>query len=439
MGSHSEKEYVEKTACKFDGTMLGANLVEATPGASASFLFNCKNPYILDPMTYAFGAYVDPSTDTVRYDLDWIKSEQKIRGSNGKTKRDFKSSYTKLAAAFGPPFSTAIKRGSAVTAADFGTNADVENVCRTVLDYQMARVQRELDSDPETHPFARDAKPPAFLLAPYFYVEPHNSKSWVELNSRLAAASMNLKAHVPVHLVVCCHRGLLSEDSLRVAVLEYVKASRADGVWLWISRFDEHMATATELGNLRTLVSEIADSSPVYNMHGGFYSLALSKFGMSGIAHGIGYGEQKDVVPIIGQSTPTVQYYVRPLHAKFSVAEITRCFSTLGIKDASSFHAKICDCVICKGVIKNNLDAFAQFGEIHYSTPSSKRPAQTPAAAKRCRFHFLLNRAVERDAVNHSDIANIRKGLDDAFESWKYTVLGRNQLGFLKTWSDSLS
>src|ERR1700683_755429 len=95
-GSHSEKEYVEKTAPKFDGTILGANLVEASPGASASFLFTRKNCYLIDPMTYAFGAYVDPDTATVRFDLDWIKSEQKIRGSNGKTKREFKSSYVKL-------------------------------------------------------------------------------------------------------------------------------------------------------------------------------------------------------------------------------------------------------------------------------------------------------------------------------------------------------
>jgi hypothetical protein len=175
-------------------------------------------------------------------------------------------------------------------------------------------------------------------------------------------------------------------------------------------------------------------------MHGGFYSLVLNKFGMSGIAHGIGYGEQKDVVPIIGQSTPTVQYYVRPLHAKFSVAEITRSFSALGITDAASFYRKICDCVICKGIIKNDLNAFAQFGEIHYSTPTSKRPAQTPAAAKRCRFHFLLNRVVERDIVNHSDITSIRQALGDALKAWQQTMLGRrNQLEFLKLWSDSLA
>ncbi|MDR3725269.1 MAG: hypothetical protein P4K83_12400 [Terracidiphilus sp.] len=440
MGSHSEKEYVEKTAAKFDGTILGANLVEATPGASASFLASHMNCYAIDPMTYAFGAYVDPETATVRYDLDWIKSDQKIRGSNGKTKRDFKSSYAKLADAFGPPFSTAIERGKAVTADDFKNETDLENICRSVLDYQMYRVRRELESDEEAKTFADDTPPPAFLYAPYFYIEPNNTDAWIGLNSRLAATAMRLKTTVPVHVVVCCHREILSDDRLRAAILQYVKACGADGVWLWISRFDEHTAKPYELANLRNFVAGIAETSAVYNMHGGFYSLALSHYGMSGIAHGIGYGEQKDVVPIIGQSTPTVQYYVRPLHAKFSVPEITRCFSVLGIKDAADFYEKICDCVICKGVIKDDLGAFAQFGEIHFSTPTSKRAAQTPAAAKRCRFHFLFNRALERDAVNQSDIASLRQALTDSLQSWEQTVLGRrNQLDFLKTWSDTLA
>lgn len=107
LGSHSEKEYVEKTIKQFDGVMVGANLLQATPGATASLLFKlnkqARRPYYVDPMTYAFGAYVDPETGRVRTDLDWIKSDQKVRGKKGHIKRDFKSSYRKLADAFGVP------------------------------------------------------------------------------------------------------------------------------------------------------------------------------------------------------------------------------------------------------------------------------------------------------------------------------------------------
>ncbi len=114
MGSHSEKEYIEKTLKQFDGVMVGANLLQISPGATASLLFklnkSCKRPYYVDPMTYAFGQYIDPETGRVRDDLDWIKSDQKVPGKKGSTERRFKSSYRKLADYFGKPFSTALDR-----------------------------------------------------------------------------------------------------------------------------------------------------------------------------------------------------------------------------------------------------------------------------------------------------------------------------------------
>src|ERR1017187_4427825 len=103
--------------------MVGANLLQATPGATASLLFKlnkqAERPYYVDPMTYAFGTYIDPDTGRVRSDLDWIKSDQKIKGQKGKFRRDFKSSYRKLAETFGVPFSNAVDRSKAIEPVDF--------------------------------------------------------------------------------------------------------------------------------------------------------------------------------------------------------------------------------------------------------------------------------------------------------------------------------
>jgi hypothetical protein len=214
-------------------------------------------------------------------------------------------------------------------------------------------------------------------------------------------------------------------------------ASKPAGVWLWFSRFDERLATKEQLIALRWWVEKLSPEMAVFNLHGGYFSMALSKVGMSGIAHGIGYGEQKDVVPVIGQSTPTVQYYVRSLHGKYSVALITRCFSSLGIKTRADFLAKICDCVICQGIVGNDLSGFAQFGEIRYSTPSSKRAAQTPAAAKRCRFHFLLNRIKERDQIKKLSLAEIAAECTAAHATWSKTLVSRGS-DHLQTWAEVL-
>lgn len=442
LGSHSEKEYVEKTVNQFDGVIVGANLLEASPGATASLLLKLSNqskrPYFVDPMTYAFGAYIDPDTGKVRSDLDWIKSDQKLKGGKkGEIKRLFKSSYRKLAEEFGSPFTDALGRNSAVGSADFPNDPALREVCSRVLDYQAGRLRRVFDEDPETAAFAPDLPAPAALFAPYFYIEKSQATSWIELNRRLHLAATDVRKDIPVHVILCSHKGLLTDEKLAPVVIQNLLACHPAGVWLWFSRFDEHGASRKELAALRSWVEQLAPQTKVYNMHGGFFSLALSRVGMSGIAHGVGYGEQKDVVPVIGQSTPTIQYYVRSLHDKSSVVQITRSFSALGINDPDEFYNKVCDCVICQGIIGKNLKGFAQFGEIHRSTPTAKRMSQTPEAAKRCRFHFLLNRLRERDYVNKLDLPSIIKDLNSSATEWSKTPLTADAL-HLTNWATML-
>jgi hypothetical protein len=383
-------------------------------------------------------AYRDPDTGKVRNDLDWIKSDQKVRGGKkGQTKRDFKSSYRKLADSFGVPFSSALDRGTAINFADFSTSQIIQDACESILRFQAERLRQVFLDDPETAKFANDLPLPAALFAPYFYIESSGSKKWIELNHRMASSSTNLDLGIPIHVVVCGHIDLLTDGAQSSEVVQSLIACKPAGVWLWFSRFDERLATRDQLSALRWWVEALSPKMSVFNMHGGYFSMALSKVGMSGIAHGVGYGEQKDVVPVIGQSTPTVQYYVRSLHGKYSVPLITRCFSSLGVKTSDDFLAKICDCVICQGIIGNNLSGFAQFGEIRYSTPTSKRAAQTPAAAKRCRFHFLLNRIKEREHVKKSSLADLATECTAAQAMWVKTLVGRSS-DHLQTWAEVL-
>jgi hypothetical protein len=388
-------------------------------------------------MTYAFGAYVDPKTSTVRTDLDWIKSDQKVRGGKkGQIKRDFKSSYRKLAERFGTPISTAMERNSAVSATDFNTDQVVRQFCERVLNYQAERLRNVFQEDPEMADFILDLPAPAALFAPYFYIEKTNAASWIELNRRLALSSRDIRNDV--HIIVCCHRDLLTDNALSRAVIQNLLTCRPAAVWLWFSRFDEHGASRQELTALRSWVEQLSPHMLVFNMHGGFFSLALSRLGMSGIAHGVGYGEQKDVVPVIGQSTPTVQYYVRSLHDKSSVVQVTRSFSALGIRGVDEFYTKVCDCPICKGIIARDLSGFSQFGEIHRSTPTAKRMSQTPAAAKRCRFHFLLNRLKERDYVDGRDLPTIVRDLERKATDWSATPLTADSM-HLRLWASVLA
>ncbi len=384
---------------------------------------------------YAFGSYVDPDTDDVRDDLDWIKSDQKVKG---KPTRDFKRSYRKLATELGAPFEDAIESGSAVDPDSLTSAAAIRRLSDSVVKYQQQRIRREFENDEDYADFADDIPEPAALLAPYFYIEPSEAEAWMNVN--LALATETARAHkTRVHAVVCAPREFLLKQSFQEWLLGSIARSGIAGVWLWFSKFDEYSASVRQLQALRMVVEELGRRRLVIlNMHGGFYSLALSNFGLTGISHGVGYGEQKDVVPVIGQSTPTVRYYLPALHKRLGVPDIERCFRTLKIRTADDFFARICDCVICKGVLRDGLDSFAEFGEKHYSHPESKREAQTPAAAKRCRFHYLLNRVRERNRIEDESIVDTVDSLNESFESWQNTILG-DDAQHISRWAQALS
>jgi len=440
MGSHSEKEYIEKTAKFLDGLLIGANLMEATPGATCSLLLKlcgAKNtiPYYLDPMTYAYGSYIDPQSGVFRQDMDWIKSEQKRKG---KTIKAFKRSYDALADKLGGVFSNALSRGIAVSPGDFSTSKICEDTCKSVVNYQLDRIATEFREDAEYASFAADAPKPSAVFAPYFYIDPKNTNAWLKTVLQLAQTTAGLNAGQPVHTVICVDEGALANQQFSDFIGAELPKTKIQGVWFWFSRLYEEGASEPKLRMYRKLVETLSSRMEVYMLHGGYFSLIMSKYGLSGVSHGVGYGEQKNVVPVIGQSTPTVRYYLPPIHRRLSVAQIERCFDALNIATVSDFHSAICGCVVCKGVVAKNLKDFEAFGARHHSTAASKRMAQTPAAAKRCRYHFLLKRIEERDWIKATALPAIVNNLKGAYGTWCKQPTVNSECGHLAVWENVL-
>jgi len=451
LGSHAEKEYFEKVISFVDGYIVAANLVESTPTASASLVFRFSSrkrsiPYYLDPMTYAFGAYTDPQIRRVRSDLDWIKSDQK----NG---RYFKRSYKALGEILGKPFEDAISdpknKKAAILPEDFSDDSVIHNVCESVTNYQLTRVRSIFQEVPEVKHFADSIPLPASVFAPYFYVEPSGERDWFDLNLRLMRATTGMNLPIPVHGILCMDESVLLRDDFLGYIINELPKTKITAVWLWFSKFNEDeliradidivkTRSYTKLMALRNLTEKLSRSMEVFNMHGGFFSLALSKCGMKGISHGVGYGGQKDVVPVIGQGIPVVRYYLPELHRHLSVPDIERCFNSLNISEPKDFHEKICNCAICKGVVNTDVAQFRLFGEIQPPKPGKQRGTQTPAAAKRCRFHFLLSRIRERDLVKENTISHIARDLDEANQKWNSQLSIQRYCPHLEVWKEVL-
>lgn len=440
LGSHAEKEYFLKTVPHWGGLLVGANLLEAAPGATASLVLKFAGakyevPYYIDPMTYAFGTHVE--NGVTRTDLDWIKSDQKVKaltvdGTPHKiVERRYKRSYRSLAEEFGGRVLEAIGNDIGIGGLE---PREMKALCEAVVHYQVNRVRREFEIDPEYKEIADAIPSPAAVFAPYFYIDPDRVVDGLTLFTQCAASAVDVGSSVPIHAILCTDVSVLSRPDLLDAAAARIVDSGVTGVWLWFSGFYEEKAEHGQLGNLRAFVESLREKVRVYNMHGGYFSLSLSRFGLNGISHGIGYGEQKDVIPVIGQSTPTVRYYLPDLRRRLGVPQIERALTGIGVVSAADFYDKVCDCAICRGVIQSDIKQFSEFGALHYSTENSRRLAQTPAAARRCRFHFLLSRLRERDAVALRSAAEIADDLREARERWMSQPSTKGVVDHLARW-----
>ena len=234
---------------------------------------------------------------------------------------------------------------------------------------------------------------------------------------------------------------MLTEKTFIDRAIAEIPATGINGVWLWFSNFDEWTVKEEYLIAFKSLVKQLSEKGlEVYNRHGGYFSLALNKFGMNGISHAVGYGEKKDVLQVKGPpNAPIVRYYLPDMYKRFGIPDIEACLDGLGITTPQDFHEKICGCVICKGVVKDSILDFQRFGDMHLATPKSKRPSQTSAAAKRCRFHFLVNRIIEKDFIAGNDSATIIRKITDAQKKWKEQPLIINNSKHIDRWKAVLS
>jgi hypothetical protein len=435
LGSHAEKDYLLKTIGLFSGAIVGANLLEMTPGATVSLgwkMDSAGKRFLIDPMTYVFAI-----------DLDYLYSETKDRKS-GKVTKDIKRSFRDICGQLGDPFESIIlKDRRSLVPQDLSSDKIIDDMCRSVMAYQTQRMKTICDADPQLKDFSDRAAPSA-VFSPYFYIPGENaasSQDWEDVCMRTIEAFGKMECPTPKYAVLCIARRLLKDKVRMRILLEKAIESGCDACWLWISAFREEDITVEEITNLELLVRQAEGRNfPLWNMHGGFLSCLLGKRGLDGFSHGIGYGESKDVLPVSAGALPTVAYHYNPLHVRASVPDIELAFSSLGVNDANSFHEIICDCTICKGVLKGDLRNFAKFGELVLKK-GNKRQSQTAGSAKLCRFHFLLARKKELDLVNGSSADDLRNLLIQTVT--EYQNLGqqirlRERAAALQIWMRSL-
>ena len=393
----------------FDGIIFSANLLEITPSATSSLIIKFageknKRPYIIDPMTYVFGELYHGKK--MRTDLNWITSDGK--GSK------IKNSYKKLAHSLGYTFQQCIKKRKAISIQDLQNDNRRKDICKTTIEYQKKQISNILSKDREdfVDDFKEDIPEPGMIIAPYFFIHPGKELECLDIIDKIAIDSISYEKS-SLYIKFCFNKEMLLNSKAIQKILS-ICDREFKGIWLWINNFDEKKVNSKYLIAFKNLIESISKKEKeIFNRHGSGYSMMLSKFGMNGISNGVGYGEKKDIMPVSGQGTPPVNYYFPKLYNTFGVPDIERAFGDIGVDSPETFFKHICDCVICKGVIDQDISNFRNFGNQYSSDPNTKK--QLTVAATECtRYHYLLCKVKEKKYIQNASLETIIKDLKNS-------------------------
>ena len=428
IGSHAEKEYFLNAHENFEGIFINANLIEATTAASASLISNLKNihnkPFFIDPFTFAFG---------LKPQLLYVEKKDRKKGT---TKIELKSTYANLSKQYGTVIQDKVNAKTSIQPKDFEKPNTKEELCHKVLEYQLTKLSKVFMEDDF---FSEEGSiEPIGLIAPYFFIP--EIGSWLDLNIDLAKTARQVNNSKPLYAIVCFDPRILQNDNDITELIKKFKQLDVEGYLLWVSGLDEKEFGMNSLKNFIRIITNLNQNNrKVINMYGGYLSILLSKIGLSGFSHGVGYGAEKDVEPVIG-GVPSVKFYFPPLHERFLFADIKFVLAQMNTTP-EKYKEQICNCDICNMTIQNNIDNFDKFGETKPSPnakPNSRfadREYATGDSVRLNRIHFLKARHKEIQIVKNTDLKKLLMELEATNNKYK-TYFGYNE--HFKIWSEVL-
>lgn len=425
MGSHAERSYIEWAKPLFDALLLNANLVEGTPAASLSLVEALDDkPYLIDPISYAFAlpvAYLQSSKINKKTGLETVS-----------TKRTFQ----KLAERFGEPFTETVGNRPLVPT-DFSDGAVRVEAVNRILAYQRQRLEEEQpDSGPLRIP--GESIQPKGLIIPYFIT--NQSLTWHPTNIRMINDAVAQKTDLPLYAMLLIDRTLLQDQETSLKAVQAYCATKADGFFIWISDQIEQSMGRQEVSNFVKFVQKLcSEGRPTYNMYGGYLSALLSKFGLTGLCHSVGYGEHRNVIPVVGGGVPQAKYYFPPLHQAFMFADIQTVIANI---PHEKYYSDVCNCPICHSVINTDFQSnFQKYGEIELKGIGKAGQTifgQTANSIQICRGHYLAARFLEIIQIRENDIQSLVARLKEAEQTYM-DPSGFPSTGYLSTWAEGIS
>jgi hypothetical protein len=425
LGVHSEQEFFVTNPDKYDVIVINANLAQYFSSGTATLLsYKLKNKrYIIDPLTHAFGH--DPQYFTTP--------------KNNEEPAKVKSSIEGLAIEYGTPIYEAISglRPQRVSNKDFFSQHVVDSFVERVINFQKNYLVNSIASEDKKYlevDFAKILKP-LFFIAPYFYMKSSTVNEWLNLNLQMIEASKKFSGDDKLYSEIVIDRGLLENNNeIERIARSYLALDACDGYLLWISNLSEHRSILKTLSGMRRFISILAEArKPIINLYGGYFSLLLTKYGLTGVCHGPGYGEDRDVIPV-GGGMPTSKFYLNPVHHRLLYGEVQLMVNGGLWPNAEAFYREVCSGTVCKEILSGDLQNFVKFGEQNYRESKGKTYGYPTTEARFLTTqHYLEAKAHEFKMVNEENLQDLIEQLKDAkakYKPWE----SNTQLNYLDNW-----
>ena len=427
LGIHAEQQFFESYKNEFDIILFNANLAHHYASGTATLMTNKLKgkKFVIDPITHAYG-----------HDPQFIMAEHK---ENEPLK--IKSSLEGLANEYGTPISTAVSGLRQVFPKDFSSQNQIEQFAKKVIEFQVNFLPNAIDpSDRKYFPADFDSTlKPEFLIAPYFYMKSSTINDWLDINQKLVIASKGITAGNNLYAEIVIDRGILdNENELKAIANAYLKLDVCDGYLIWISDLSEHQSALSTLVGLRNFVHDLAQNhKPIINLYGGYYSLLLANYGIAGVCHGPGYGEERDVIPV-GGGMPTSKFYLNPVHQRLLFRDAQFMVNKPVWRSIEDFYKEVCSGPTCKQVLSGDLKNFVKFGEEKVGRNKDRTYSYPTIEARYLTTqHYLEAKAIEFNDVTEKDIKILIEQLKNAKKKYDDFMPGA-QLRYLDTWVEAL-
>ncbi|MBV9193883.1 MAG: hypothetical protein JO168_07025 [Solirubrobacterales bacterium] len=258
-----------------------------------------------------------------------------------------KRSHYALADLFGYP--DLIERRTAPRPGDFATEPLLDMAQRWVEfndayhSAQGAAFEKYARRLEEPIPQPENIQRPERILAPYFMCDGRDDDWWQHSKTFWEAT-----------------REAASERAARVVAAKSVNAlsdliddTSEDELVIWVSGLDEVAAGYRELRTYAIALERAAQRGVrLFALYGGFYHVLMRRFGLSGLSHGIGFGEYRVWEELPQSGPPPARYYLRRAH-RYVPQDLA---NALALRDPS---LTACPCPDCEGRRPLELDYHA--------------------------------------------------------------------------------